>query len=424
MRRSLFIACLLLCLGAQAQIVNRLRVDQPTFLRYAQARMREYDPANLELADSLYQVGVRYGNLRYKCLALSLEMPARFARGEYDRMDVIAAELKGLLGNRKDLREFYFVTLHEYAEFLLRANRISEAVLEARAMSRLASQEKNPLGRMYSYRVIGLIQSYRSNARQAADNLEQAVHFCREARAEQELPSLYLLLALEQMKLGEFAKAHRSCEEAARYQDFFPSMREKVLMNQALLYHAEGDIPSFWTCYDQLKDSPALLEVLYLRTRGRLKEALEKTAALDSSRERLEQQHEIRAQLGAYDQAYNSLMQLMAEKDSAYLRIQDEDVAILEAEMDNASLREEAERQKTRNQFLLMGGFLLMFLMAFLAVLFHHWRVRDNLDQMRAQQNSLLMARRAYRQALDAQEAENALKIKLLQNKQYNTIPL
>jgi hypothetical protein len=39
---------------------------------------------------------------------------------------------------------------------------------------------------------------------------------------------------------------------------------------------------------------------------------------------------------------------------------------------------------------------------------------------MRAQQNSILMARRAYRQALDAKEAENAVKIKLLQNKQYN----
>jgi len=421
-RRFLFIVCLLLSLGTRAQIVNRLRVDQPTFLRYAQARMQEYNPANLELADSLYQVGVRYGNLRYKCLALSLEMPVRYAQGEYDRMDVIAAELKGLLGNRKDLREFYFVTLNEYAEYLLSSNRISEAVLEARAMSRLAMQEKNPLGRMYSYRIIGLIQSSRSNARLAAENLEQAIHFCREARAEQELPNLYLLLAQEQMKLGEYMEAHQSCKEAAKYQDFFPAMREKVLMNQALLYHAHGDLESFWACYDQLKESPAILDVVYLRSRGLLKEALKRTADVDSRRERLEQQHALQAQLGAYDKAYDNLLELMAEKDSTYLRVQDEDVAILEAEMDNARLREEAESQKNRNQFLLLAGFLLMFFLAFLSVLIHQWRVRDNLDQMRAQQNSLLMARKAYRQALDAKEAENAVKIKLLQNKQYNTL--
>ena len=422
MRRFLFIVCLLLSLGTQAQIVNRLRVDQPTFLRYAQAKMQEYNPANLELADSLYQVGVRYGNLRYKCLALSLEMPVRYAQGEYDRMDVIAAELKGLLGNRKDLREFYFVTLNEYAEYLLSSNRISEAVLEARAMSRLAMQEKNPLGRMYSYRIIGLIQSSRSNARLAAENLEQAIHFCREARAEQELPNLYLLLAQEQMKLGEYMEAHQSCKEAAKYQDFFPAMREKVLMNQALLYHAHGDLEPFWACYDQLKESPAILDVVYLRSRGLLKEALKRTADVDSRRERLEQQHALQAQLGAYDKAYDNLLELMAEKDSTYLRVQDEDVAILEAEMDNARLREEAESQKNRNQFLLLAGFLLMFFLAFLSVLIHQWRVRDNLDQMRAQQNSILMARKAYRQALDAKEAENAVKIKLLQNKQYNTL--
>ena len=419
MRRFLFIVCLLQSLGTQAQIVNRLRVDQPTFLRYAQAKMQEYSPANLELADSLYQVGVRYGNLRYKCLALSLEMPVRYARGEYERMDVIAAELKGLLGNRKDLREFYFVTLNEYTEYLLGSNRISEAVLEARDMSRLAMKEKNPLGQMYSYRLIGLIHSYRGNDRLAAENLQQALHFCREARAEQELPNLYLLLAQEQMKQGALEEAHQSCIEAAKYQDFFPAMREKVLMNQALLYHAQGDLESFWSCYDQLKETPAILDVVYLRSRGLLKKALERTNALDSPRERLEQRHALLAEMGAYDQAYGNLLQLMAQKDSVYLRVQDEDVAILEAEMDNARLREEAELQKNRNQFLLLAGFLLMFFLAFLSVLIHQWRVRDNLDQMRAQQNSILMARRAYRQALDAKEAENAVKIKLLQNKQY-----
>ena len=232
----------------------------------------------------------------------------------------------------------------------------------------------------------------------------------------------------------------KSEKKGANWQDKVRAERVGFLTTELDLSEAEAQ--AFWPVYNALQqerrdafkavrsatkalsealkkgegDTAALLDD-YLKAR-------EKTAALDSSRERLEQQHEIRAQLGAYDQAYNSLMQLMAEKDSVYLRIQDEDVAILEAEMDNASLREEAERQKTRNQFLLMGGFLLMFMMAFLAVLFHHWRVRDNLDQMRAQQNSILMARRAYRQALDAQEAENALKIKLLQNKQYNTIPL
>ena len=114
----------------------------------------------------------------------------------------------------------------------------------------------------------------------------------------------------------------------------------------------------------------------------------------------------------------------MEEKDSLFIKVQNEDVAILDAEMDNAQLREEAQRMKAHNQFAMLMGFFLMFVAAFLAVLVHQWRVRDNLERMKAQQNSMLMARRSFQQALNAKEAENALKIKLLQNKEYNSTEL
>lgn len=435
MRRLFVILCLLLSLVAQAQIVNLLKVDQPTFLLYAQARMQPYNPANLALADSLYQVGVRKGNLRYKCLALSLEMPVRFERGEYERMDVIAAELKGLLGKRKDLREFYFDVWDQYNEFLLKADRVSEAVLEARAMERLSLEERNPLGRMYAYRIIGLIQSYRNNSYLAGQNLEEAVRFCREARAEQELPNLFILLAQEQMKMGQFTQAHQSCTEAASYQDFFPGLEQKVLITRALIYYAQGDLPAFNTCYQLLQEDPlyplqtdiedrTLLDITYLRSQGQLEEALARSQSLLTRRNRLEQQYHLYAGLGDYDKAYDCLFNLMEEKDSLFIKVQNEDVAILDAEMDNAQLREEAQRMKAHNQFAMLMGFFLMFVAAFLAVLVHQWRVRDNLERMKAQQNSMLMARRAFQQALNAKEAENALKIKLLQNKEYNTTEL
>lgn len=435
MRRLFVILCLSLSLVAQAQIVNLLKVDQPTFLLYAQARMQPYNPANLALADSLYQVGVRKGNLRYKCLALSLEMPVRFERGEYERMDVITAELKGLLGKRKDLREFYFDVWDQYNEFLLKADRVSEAVLEARAMERLSLEERNPLGRMYAYRIIGLIQSYRNNSYLAGQNLEEAVRFCREARAEQELPNLFILLAQEQMKMGQFTQAHQSCTEAASYQDFFPGLEQKVLITRALIYYAQGDLPAFNTCYQLLQEDPlyplqtdiedrTLLDITYLRSQGQLEEALARSQSLLTRRNRLEQQYHLYAGLGDYDKAYDCLFNLMEEKDSLFIKVQNEDVAILDAEMDNAQLREEAQRMKAHNQFAMLMGFFLMFVAAFLAVLVHQWRVRDNLERMKAQQNSMLMARRAFQQALNAKEAENALKIKLLQNKEYNTTEL
>ena len=86
LRKLLFsLLALSACLFSQAQIVNRLRVDQETFLRYAYCRMQQFNPDNLAVADSLYAAGVARGDFRYKSLALSLEMPVRFALGQYGK---------------------------------------------------------------------------------------------------------------------------------------------------------------------------------------------------------------------------------------------------------------------------------------------------------------------------------------------------
>ncbi|MBO4756018.1 MAG: hypothetical protein J5519_04575 [Bacteroidales bacterium] len=434
-RLLLLISLLFLGLVCRAQIVNRLHVDQDIFLRYAQGRMQEFNPDNLALADSLYQLGVQQNNFRYKCLGLSLEMPVRFVLGEYERMDATAAEIKELLAGRKDLREFYFSTLHEYCEFLVQSNRVSKAVLEARAMERLASAEQKPAGKMYAYRIIGLIHSYRDNPSLAIRNLEKAVQFSREARAEQDLPNLYILLAQENVNLKQFHEADRYCLLAEEYKSFFPSIQLKALMTRAILYNAEGKQEDFWRCYSQLMEDPRYdvqtdadsrynLDITYLRSRGLFREALAKADSLGTERARLEQKHGIYASMGNFEQAYGQLAHLLNEKDSVYIKVQNEDLAILDAEMNNAQLREETQRLKAQNQMTILIGFLVMFAIAFLSILVQQWRLRENLDQMKAQNNAMLMARRAYQKALDAKEAENSLKIKILQNRKSNSFKL
>ena len=434
MKRTFLILLLVFCsLGSQAQITNRLRVDKETFLRYAYGRMQEYSPANLPLADSLYQEGVRQNNFRYKCLGLSLEMPVRFAQGDYDRMDETAAEIKELLADRKDLRDFYFSTLHEYCEFLVQAGRMGDAVLEARAMERLASQEKKPMGRMYAYRIIGLIQSYRNNPHLAIRNLEKAVKYCREARAEQDLPNLYILLAQEYVKAREFPPAEDYCNKAAEYQTFFPAVGVKTQMTRAILLHAEGDQEAFWRSYEALLRNPLYtlqadadarrgLDITYLRSKGLLDQALAQADSLGTLRGRLEYRHALLADMAAYESAYNTLENLMQEKDSVYIKVQNEDLAILDAEMNNAQLREEAQRLKNRNQLTILLGFLLMFAMAFLSILVQQWQLRANLEELRRKNSEALASRRTYQKAMDAKESENDFKIKILQNRTTNVL--
>ena len=423
----------LVCVAAQGQIVNRLRVDQKTCIRYAYGRMQEFNKDNLPLADSLYREGELQGNFRLKCLGLSLEMPVRFALGEYARMDSTVVEIKTLLADRKDLREFYFFTLHEYCEFLVHTGRVSDAMLEARAMERLASHEKKPLGRMYSYRIIGLIQSYRENHYLAIQNLEKAVRFCREARSEQDIPNLCILIAQENIKMRNFPEADNYCLRAEEYESFFPAIRIKALMTRAYLSNAAGNDKAFWKYYDTLLKEPLYavqtdadtrtgLDITYLRSKGLLEEALQKADSLGTLRGRLEQKHGIYADMGAFGNAYGNLSALMEQKDSVYITVQNEDLAILDAEMNNAQLREEAQRLKSQNQITILLGFLAMFVIAFATVIYQQWKLRDNLDQMRRMSQEAVQARRAFKKAMDAKESENSYKIKLLQNRTTNIL--
>jgi hypothetical protein len=57
-------------------------------------------------------------------------------------------------------------------------------------------------------------------------------------------------------------------------------------------------------------------------------------------------------------------------------------------------------------------------------MLYQQWHLRSNLDRLKQRNAAALRARRIYRQALDAKESENAVKIKILQNRKSNTFKL
>ncbi len=434
MRRIAILFLLILsALPLGAQIVNRLKVDDPTFQRYAWGRMQQYNPDNLILADSLYTVGEQQGHYRYRLLGLSLEFPVRFALGEYDRMDAAVAEIKENIARHPEARAFYYPTLHEYCQYLIYIGRASDAMLEAREMQRMADEDESAAGRMYAHRIIGLIQSYRTNAHLAIQNFTRAADDCKEARAEQELPNLLILIAQEYIKLKDFPSAESYCEQAERYQEFFPSLRIKTRMTRAFLHNAREDWDAFWQSYDELLADPLYkmqaeaddrftLDVAYLQSRGLFEQALAKADSLGTALDRHTLKHGLYAALGTYQPAYGELSSLMAEKDSIYIRVQNEDMAILDAEMNNAELRRQAEKLRSQNQTTILLGFLVMFAIAFIAILMQQWQLRANLEEMRRKNNESLAIRRAFQKAMDAKESENDYRIKILQNRTTNVL--
>ncbi len=306
-------------------------------------------------------------------------------------------------------------------------------MLEARAMERTAGEENSAAGKMYGHRIVGLIQSYRTNSYLAIKNFTTAADYCKKARAEQELPNLYILISQEYIKMKDFPQAEEYCVMAEHYQEFFPSLRIKTLMTRAYLYNAKGDNDAFWQTYDTLVSDPLYrmqadndsrygIDVAYLQSKGLFEEALTKADSLGTARDRHELKHGIYAAQERFRPAYGEISSLMNEKDSIYIRVQNEDMAILDAEMNNAQLRQDAERLKAQNQMTIMLGFLVMFAIAFFAILFNQWQLRQNLEEMRKKNNQALAARRAFQKAMDAKESENEYKIKILQNRTTNVL--
>ena len=92
--------------------------------------------------------------------------------------------------------------------------------------------------------------------------------------------------------------------------------------------------------------------------------------------------------------------------------------------MHNAQLREETQMLKARGRQAILLGFLVMFAIAFFAILLSQWKLRQNLDEMRRRNSQILESRRAFQKAMEAKESENQFKIKILQNRKTNMLRL
>ena len=70
----------------------------------------------------------------------------------------------------------------------------------------------------------------------------------------------------------------------------------------------------------------------------------------------------------------------------------------------------------------IFSAFLVMFAIAFFAILLSQWQLRQNLEEMRRKNNEALAVRRAFQKAMEAKEAENSYKVKILQNRTTNPL--
>ena len=137
--------------------------------------------------------------------------------------------------------------------------------------------------------------------------------------------------------------------------------------------------------------------------------------SLLSAKKRYEQKHPVYALMDEWEDAYDQLLNLMNTKDSIYIVVQNEDMAILDAELNNAQLRFEAARMKARQETAILLGMIFLFVLVSAAIMVSQWNLNTNLDNLRRRNMDALASRDAYRRALDAKEKENEMRTRILQ---------
>jgi hypothetical protein len=161
-----------------------------------------------------------------------------------------------------------------------------------------------------------------------------------------------------------------------------------------------------------------LMDICWLRSNGSYERALSLSDSLRVDKDMYEQKQYIYAMKADYRNAYENLNNLMAAKDSIYITVQNEDMAILDAELNNAQLRLEAQRLKAQKEMYIMFGIIFLFILVSGVILFTQWNLNITLEDMRRRNKAELEARNAYRRAIDAKELENEMKTRILQKRQ------
>lgn len=429
MKRSVAVLVfIVLSLASYAQIQNRLGVDEDIFEVYAAGRLSPYDEKNVALGDSLLRVAEQRDDYKIKTLALNLKLSPFFAFERFAEMDEAMDQLKELRRAHPDIRDIYNAAMYTYCQSLALANKISEAMLNAREMSRMASADQDPYGLMLSYRSMGFIYEYRGNNLMAYNSYLAALPLCTESGAIQEKSSMYLLLAEQLVMMDRPAEAevylNRLMDEFKDAGNWTPTQVEII---RFLLYSQGYGGDKYADSYDKLIHDENLDLLIDADTKQRIislhylgardyEHALTAAAKITNNDVRNDVKADIYEAMGNYQQALFATRQLLSVKDSVSNVIQSEDIALMDAELDLSTMKMKADLSEARRRAAISFAVSLLALLIVIFMIFTVLRHRKQARLLAEKNSALLQAQKATEEALQQAREASQAKQRFVQN--------
>ncbi|WP_455585414.1 ATP-binding protein [Bacteroides sp.] len=152
LQRILFVIPFVLCCTVRAQEEKEFNVDRALYSYYQRCQENVGEPEILQMADTLYQMSEKEGDLRMQAVALTLKLDHYYFKGENEDSIIHYTNIvKQFAAKTDQLKYYYFVWNNRLILHYLKTGKSNIALYEAQEMLRDAQKRDSKIGLLYCY---------------------------------------------------------------------------------------------------------------------------------------------------------------------------------------------------------------------------------------------------------------------------------
>lgn len=385
-------------------------LDKQTSDTYNHLLKNVYNPEASAAIDSFLETSMNNDKWQLHFLAYRLKAYSLSGLGKLDEA-IEMGRMAGAIANEHGEDEAYYESADFIVGLLSFEGKNYQALKEAQDMAKKAVNDKSQYGLIISNYCLGKIFSYRGDPQLSISYFEKEIDNMKGRKMHKHLYTTYLYLAqcyrqrlrndkaMECIKLAE----KYATEEIDRYNVEFTAL---VLLFDVITpnefskrYLKVIDNPLYHSVVDS--ETQTMLRIMNLISNDRSTEALALTRELSTPTQRLEMRISALKQLKRYEEAMALKDSLQLYNDSVQSQLQTEDLAAVEASMNDTKLQIEGERkvQKSRNAIgILVIMLLLVTTLSFAYVIKRRKRF---IEDMRKKNGELISAQKQIEKALE-----------------------
>lgn len=350
---------LMLCIFSHSNVASQfnakdfnLKLKGEIESKFNEASNIIYNPMNIPLADSIYNHGVANRDTSEMIAGLMLQAFPLTILNEMDKVKDVTDEIRSYTYSQ-EYKFAYFVAFQLQIRALIAQKNYIGSMTQARQMSRDAIALNYNIGINMSYYSMGLVLLLRENPRLAVTYFRQS----EELSTKLSLPAkmtwpIYIEMtrayALTEDYRSSFKYAKKAEETAIECGDIFIATRAKaisyVTLHQSL--PAEQYIKEIDKVFQDTMLSKAfgpdellIIKSQYELRKNNIAKAIAIADSISAETEAMINKESIYQYIGDTVNAYKCRLRRDMLKDSLQTIIQTEDIAALDGEMNNASLR-------------------------------------------------------------------------------------